>query len=108
MMESSPPMNPLQSNEFGIYLRNLRVQAGLTQDELGTRIGLSGTYISRVERARDNPFPDEVLPRLAQALPSASLDKLYALAGRIPTDLRNQPEVLAAAWQWARQQGGAA
>jgi DNA-binding XRE family transcriptional regulator len=48
---------------LGRALRGLRQQAGITQEELGVRVGTDPTYISRVEGGRINlrwgtlPFP---------------------------------------------------
>lgn len=95
-MEHAPP--------FGAYVKQHRTLAGLTQEELGEKLGLSGAYLSRVERGKDNPFSDEVLQKLPLALPTICLDRLYALAERIPADLRGRPDLLVQAWSWARQQ----
>ena len=42
---------------FGDRLRTLRDARGWTQDELGTRMGYSGTHISAVETGRRSPTP---------------------------------------------------
>jgi DNA-binding XRE family transcriptional regulator len=39
---------------LGRALRGLRQQAGITQEELGARVGIDPTYISRVEGGRIN------------------------------------------------------
>jgi transcriptional regulator with XRE-family HTH domain len=37
---------------LGRALHALRVQAGMTQDELALRLGIHSTYVSQVERGR--------------------------------------------------------
>ncbi len=39
---------------FGVRVRELRHQAGISQEELGHRAGLHPTYVSSVERGRRN------------------------------------------------------
>jgi PTS system nitrogen regulatory IIA component len=47
---------------FGATLRLLRVEAGLSLRELAGRIGVSGTYLSRVEHGHDPaPTPDRLV-----------------------------------------------
>jgi transcriptional regulator with XRE-family HTH domain len=40
--------------EFGIRIREKRIQEGLTQEGLAERVGLHFTYISSVERGERN------------------------------------------------------
>ncbi|QNP70465.1 helix-turn-helix domain-containing protein [Streptomyces roseirectus] len=46
-----------QRAAFGVELRRLRDERGWTQDELGMRMGCSGTHISAVETGRRSPTP---------------------------------------------------
>ncbi|WP_328917952.1 MULTISPECIES: helix-turn-helix domain-containing protein [unclassified Streptomyces] len=50
-------LDPTKSphHAFGSQLRSSREAAGLTQDQLGERMGYTGTYISAVEVARKSP-----------------------------------------------------
>lgn len=50
--------------DFGAKLKELRTQAGLTQQQLGNQIGLSKTVISYYELHERTPSP-EVLIKLA-------------------------------------------
>jgi nitrogen PTS system EIIA component len=53
---------------FGATLRLLRVEAGFSLRELASRIGVSGTYLSRVENGHDpTPTPDRLIA-IADAL----------------------------------------
>ena len=49
------------ADSFGAYLRNLRRAAGLTQEELASRAGLSPNAVGALERgARRRPYPHTV------------------------------------------------
>jgi DNA-binding XRE family transcriptional regulator len=68
-----PPMNgsasaiPIDGVRLGARLRELRVQAGLTQAELARRTGIHRPNIARVEAGRHTPSL-ETLARLASAI----------------------------------------
>lgn len=51
-MVTRPP--PLQ-RVFGARVRELRLEAGLTQEEFAERCGLFRTYLSRIENGTANP-----------------------------------------------------
>ncbi len=51
----------------GEILRKLRINAGLTQNELGEMVGLSGTAIMRYENNQREP-KQEIVERLAKVL----------------------------------------
>jgi len=55
---------------FGIRIRELRLAAGMTQDDLADRCGIFRTYMSRLETGKANP----------------TLSMIHALAGglRVP------------------------
>ncbi|MFF5305948.1 MULTISPECIES: helix-turn-helix domain-containing protein [unclassified Streptomyces] len=53
--ELEPESSPVA--KFGERLRRLRDERGWTQDELGVRMGYSGTHISAVETGRRSPTP---------------------------------------------------
>jgi len=50
-------------------LRRLRVQIGVSQEDLAVDAGIDRTYVSRIERSLENPSV-AVLERLAAALKS--------------------------------------
>ncbi|CAN7620458.1 helix-turn-helix transcriptional regulator [Pseudoduganella sp. LjRoot289] len=64
-MPSFENINPKTS--FGLRLRELRLQAGFSQETLGDLAGLDRTYISSCERGRRNATL-EALHKLAAAL----------------------------------------
>jgi predicted ATPase/DNA-binding XRE family transcriptional regulator len=66
--EVSPDMTGEQGISFGVRLRRLREVAGLTQEELASRAGLTAKAISALERGeRKRPYPHTVRS-LADAL----------------------------------------
>ena len=68
---------------YGIKLRQLRRQQGLTQRQLGALCGVGGTTISMIEHGKRLPGPTtthrlqaalgELPPRPAKPLPTAEL-----------------------------------
>ena len=58
---------------LGQALRGLRQRAGITQEELGARVGIDPTYISRVGGGRINLRWD-TLQRFLQALDATIAD----------------------------------
>ncbi|MFQ6122862.1 MAG: helix-turn-helix domain-containing protein [Dehalococcoidales bacterium] len=76
----------MEVQEFGARLRELRIQAGLTQRELANKINVDFSYLSKIENGVLPPPSDKVILRLAEAL-NADKDELLTLAGRIPPDI---------------------
>lgn len=52
---------------LGLAVRELRRQAGLSQEELGFRSGMHRTYVGGIERGERNPSWINIV-RIAQAL----------------------------------------
>ncbi len=76
----------MDTKEFGTRLRELRKQAGLSQRELANKIGVSFSYLSKIENGVMPPPSERVILRLAEVL-NADKDGLMLLAGRIPSDI---------------------
>src|SRR5712692_9520405 len=77
---------------FGATVRALRVQAGISLNELARRAGVDPAYIHRIESrgAQRPPLPRRpVVAAIAAALGSDArqADQLLALAGHTPTAL---------------------
>jgi len=51
----------MSDETFGERLRRLRDRIGLSQEELGSRVGLTGNHISRIERGEFKPKMDPLL-----------------------------------------------
>jgi PTS system nitrogen regulatory IIA component len=68
---------------FGATLRLLRTESGLSLRELSERVGVSNTYLSRVENGHDAPPTPDRLADIARALglPPSSLIELAHRAG---------------------------
>ncbi len=77
---------------FGDRVRELRTAMGLSQRALGERVGVSFTYISKVENGKldfgDYPSED-LIRRLAAAL-DADEEELLLLAEKIPEVIRRR------------------
>jgi transcriptional regulator with XRE-family HTH domain len=81
MRELDPSAGPLEF--FGAELRRWRAAAGLSQEQLGQRVGYSATLVGKVETGDRAPSQD-FAERCDQAVPDAGglFGRLYALARR--------------------------
>jgi transcriptional regulator with XRE-family HTH domain len=79
--ELDPSAGPLEF--FGAELRRARTTAGLSQEQLGHRVGYSGAQVGKVEMGERAPSKD-FAQRCDSALPDAGglFGRLYALARR--------------------------
>ena len=75
-----------KKESFNIRLKELREQAGLSQRELANRVGVSFTYLSKIESGVMPPPSENVIVRLVEVL-DADRDELMSLAGKIPSDI---------------------
>jgi transcriptional regulator with XRE-family HTH domain len=71
---------------FGVRLRELRTEAGLTLSKLADRCNIDFTYLSKIEISALPPPSEKVILQLAAAL-NADKDELLILAGKIPSDI---------------------
>ena len=80
---------------FGQRLRELRKAKGLTQRELADRVGLSFTYLSKIENGAMQPPRGKAITDLANAL-DADPDELFGLAKKVPSQFLEHinPEVI--------------
>lgn len=78
--------------QFGEHIRQLRDDRGLTQKELADLLGVSPSYINKVERDRlhfgDYPSA-KFIHKLAEEL-DADEDELLLLADKVPADIRQR------------------
>ena len=76
-------------SEFGTQLRELRKAKQLTQRDLAKKVGVSFTYISKIESGNAGYIPSaETIKRLAAIL-EVNEDELLLLAKKIPESVRN-------------------
>ena len=76
----------MKAGEFGTRLRELRIQAGLTQRELAEKVNVDFTYLSKIENGALPPPSEKVILQLVEVL-NADKDELIILAGKIPADI---------------------
>ena len=70
---------------LGTKIRQLRIAAGLTQRDLGEKVGVSFTHISKIEADKE-PASADLLKRIARAVKSDP-DELLLFAHKVPEDL---------------------
>jgi transcriptional regulator with XRE-family HTH domain len=82
-------------------LRELRRSKDVSQRDLAEKVGVDFSYISKIENDRlPSPAADTIV-KICQAL-EVSPDKLLALSGKIPTELRDTIGSSPAAMQFIR------
>lgn len=84
-------------SNLGDFVRNRRLELGLSQEELGERIGRNQEYISRLERGIPRePVPaPEYLSRLARELGATDVDLLRIAGYPVGED---QPQARRPVW----------
>ena len=82
-----------EPSDFGLFLKEKRKSAHLTQDELAAAINKSGQYISNIEKGKNNapPNPSDIealIKKLGLSNDEANLFKAKVSAdrGRLPND----------------------
>ena len=83
----------IEPSEFGLFLKENRKAAHLTQDDLAAVINKSGQYISNIEKGKNNAPPDPsdieaLIQKLGLSDREASIFKEKASAdrGRLPNE----------------------
>lgn len=76
-------MNP---RKFGATIRALREQRQISLRKFADKVGISPTYLSKVERDEFPPPGEETIKQIAEAL-GQDPDELLALAGKVSSDL---------------------
>src|SRR5215468_9692576 len=83
-------MNPLPAPTFGVLLRRARRAAGLTQEELAARAGISVDAISVLERGLTRAPHRQTMDMLVEALQLAPAERdQWELARRGKQDSAN-------------------
>ncbi len=90
---------------FGGRVRELRLAKKISLRKFAKQIGISPTYLSKIEREEFPPPAEEKVKAMAAAL-SQDLDEFLALAGRMSSDLgriiQRQPREMATFLRAAR------
>ncbi|MBV6717223.1 helix-turn-helix transcriptional regulator [Paenibacillus chitinolyticus] len=73
--------------KFGECLKESRKKTGMKQSELAEKVGVSFTYISKLERGKEDPPSEEICIRLAKALGEDPF-LITVRAGRVPTEFQ--------------------
>ena len=83
----------VKPSDFGLFLKEKRKAAHLTQDDLASAINKSGQYISNIEKGKNNapPNPSDIealIRRLGLSNDEANLfkEKASANRGRLPNE----------------------
>src|SRR6202048_4779959 len=83
---------------FGALVRREREAKEIGLREMAKKIGVSPTYLSKIERGDFNPPAEDKVKKIAEIIGRDS-DELLALAGRVATDLtdiiRQRPREMA-------------
>src|SRR5690348_4865146 len=87
-MTHSPSSSPTSPTDLGLLLRRHRRQAGLTQEELAERAGISARAVSDIERGLRTSVYRDTADRLARALRlgEAERDELLRVSRRAPVE----------------------
>jgi HTH-type transcriptional regulator, competence development regulator len=84
--------------KFGAFIRRQREAREIGLREMANMIGVSPTYLSKVERDEFPPPTEDRVKAIAKII-QHDLDDLLALAGRVSSDLseiiRQQPKEMA-------------
>ena len=70
---------------FGIVVREIRIKAGLTQEQLGFEAGIRRTYVSILELGQQQPSLTTIF-KLAQALELTPAGLIQLVEDRINND----------------------
>ena len=83
---------------FGATIRKLREERGIGLRQFAKMIGVSATYLSKIEREELHPPAEDRVTEMARLL-EQDADELLALAGKVASDLneiiRSQPREMA-------------
>ena len=89
--------------KFGAFIRREREAKEIGLREMAKKIGVSPTYLSKIERDEFEPPAEDKVREIAKIL-GRDADELLARAGRVASDLtgHHQP---ASAWKWPHSCG---
>ncbi len=86
------------TEQFGAFIRKHREDKEIGLREMAKKIGVSPTYLSKVERDEFSPPAEDRVRKIAELL-DLDVDELLAMAGRVSSDLseiiRDKPRAVA-------------
>lgn len=77
----------MTEKHFGEVLRQMREEKGISLRKFAVSIGITPTYLSKIERLEITNPPSEEFIRQAASELNADFDEWMILAGRIPSEL---------------------
>lgn len=73
---------------FSTFIKERRLQKGISLRRFAEMADISATYLSRIERGDFNPPSEDAIKRISLLL-HTDADNLLVLAGKVPTDVVN-------------------
>lgn len=81
----------MNKKHFGEIIREMREAKGVSLRKFAVSIGITPTYLSKIERLEITKPPSEKVIRFMARELETDFDELMILAGRIPSEL---PEII--------------
>lgn len=81
----------MANKHFGEVLRQMREEKRISLRKFAVKLGITPTYLSKIERLEITNAPSEEVIKLAAAELGADFEELMERAGRIPAEL---PEII--------------
>ena len=86
----------MDEENFGQYLKKIRLTHNVSQRELANNIGVDFTYLSKIENGKLEPPAEDTIKKIADYL-GENADHLILLANKIPSDykevLKSDPQI---------------
>ena len=86
----------MNEENFGQYLKKIRIAHNISQRELAKNIGVDFTYLSKIENGKLEPPAEDTIKKIADCL-GENADNLILLANKIPSDykevLKSDPQI---------------
>ncbi len=86
----------MDKENFGQYLKKIRVAHNISQRELAKNVGVDFTYLSKIENGKIEPPAEDTIKKIAEYL-GEDADHLILLANKIPSDykevLKSDPKI---------------
>ena len=88
----------MHASPFGAYIKQKRIEAGLSLRDIAAALGVTHVYLGEVERGRHRAMPEEHWAGLTKAIPGVTRRELKAAADASevidPRDLGQQDQQL--------------